>query len=110
MFPSSVLPGYSLFPASPTQPVKEEPTLDMKGVVEEDLGDDKLIARGIAESTLHPDNPYHPNNYRAAANYPMVYKREPKVSRLYVESQRGRCHVKAVSTADALHVIRRPHF
>ena len=36
----------------------------MEGVVDEDEGDDKLIARGIAESTLHPDNPYHPNNYK----------------------------------------------
>ena len=50
------------------------PSLCVKDVVEEDLGDDKMIARGIAESTLHPDNPYHPNNYRAAPNYPMIYR------------------------------------
>merc|ERR1740117_599045 len=50
--------------------------LDQAGVADEEKGADTTDSRGVAESTLHPSNPYHPSNYKSASLYPIVYRRK----------------------------------
>ena len=32
-----------------------------------------MISRGMAVSTLHPDNPFHPDNHKMPTAYPLEY-------------------------------------
>ena len=38
--------------------------------------DDKMISRGMAISSLHPDNPFHPDNHAMPAAYPLLYAKK----------------------------------
>ena len=35
--------------------------------------EDKMIGRGMAPSSMHPDNEYHPDNHKTPAAYPLKY-------------------------------------
>merc|ERR1719181_1960372 len=35
--------------------------------------EDKMTGRGMAPSSMHPDNEFHPDNHRTPAAYPLKY-------------------------------------